>query len=106
MTCDVWQCFTFTAHTNTARPLQVLPDRGKGVGVQLAAKGQVCRSSATVFPFLCVTVPQFNDLPPEVRPFKPDQNLKAELKASSAPGFDMAIGQVGMALRPRSCVER
>ena len=77
----------------------MLPDRGKGEGVQLAAKGQVCRSSTTVFPFLCVTILQFNDLPPEVRPFKPDQNLKAELKASSAPGFDMAIGQVGIALQ-------
>ncbi len=39
---------------------------------------------------------QFNDLPPEVRPYKPDQGLKAELKASSANGFDMAIGQVGV----------
>ena len=82
----------------------MLPDRGKGEGVQLAARGQVCRSSATVFPFLCVTILQFNDLPPEVRPFKPDQNLTAELKASSAPGFDMAIGQVGIALQRCQCV--
>jgi hypothetical protein len=77
---------------------QVLPDRGKGVGVQLAAKGQVRHAaphhSARFSIFL--TGFQFNDLPPEVRPYKPDQGLKAELKASSAPGFDMAIGQVGV----------
>ncbi len=79
-------------------PTQVLPDRGKGVGVQLAAKGQVRHAapyhSASFSIFL--TGFQFNDLPPELRPYKPDQGLKAELKASSAPGFDMAIGQVGV----------
>ncbi len=37
---------------------------------------------------------QFDELPPELRPYKPDQGLKAELKASTAKGFDMAIGQV------------
>lgn len=45
---------------------------------------------------------QFDDLPPEVRPYKPDQTLKAELKASSAKGFDMAIGQV-CAVSPSAC---
>ena len=77
--------------------LQVLPDRGEGVGVQLAAKGQVLYRNQPNCVFYLVTILQFDDLPPEVRPFKPDQTLKAELKASSANGFDMAIGQVRVA---------
>ena len=66
--------------------------------MQLAAKGQVrhAASQRSACFSLFLTGFQFNDLPPEVRPYKPDQGLKAELKASSAKGFDMAIGQVGV----------
>ena len=62
--------------------------------MQLAAKGQVEAPAHPEHELQCRTdTSQFKDLPPELRPYKPDQGLKAELKASSAKGFDMAIGR-------------
>ncbi len=91
------------AHCSAPVSCQVLPDRGKGVGVQLAVKGQVNPQHHNRFAVSSHNRIQFNDLPPEVRPYKPDQGLKAELKASSAKGFDMAIGQVRQLFCSRFC---